>query len=319
MAYVITGATGHIGNNLAKSLIQNNKEVVILTRKIDDAIKGLDAKIIIGDIFEDSFLDNNIREKDIVIHLAGVIDIKNNKKDETYKINYEGTKKLINICIHKNIERFIYFSSVDCIYKEGDEKVVEPVEIFADKFSDNYSHTKALATSYVLKMRKLYPNIKINILYPSAVIGKNDYKSSSIGKVVKDIMARKMQFGVKGGYNFIDVDDVVKATEIVIDKKIEGDFLLTGFPVTIYEFYHIVNRHLGRKKRTWKIPLFIAYLFIPFVPYLSKFVLKTINENYNYDNHKLKDILGLSLTTFDDTIDKTIKFFKEYEKDEKIN
>lgn len=55
MAYVITGATGHIGNNLAKSLIQNNKEVVILTRKIDDAIKGLDAKIIIGDIFEDSF------------------------------------------------------------------------------------------------------------------------------------------------------------------------------------------------------------------------------------------------------------------------
>ena len=85
MAYVITGATGHIGNNLAKSLIQNNKEVVILTRKIDDAIKGLDAKIIIGDIFEDSFLDNNIREKDIVIHLAGVIDIKNNKKDETYK------------------------------------------------------------------------------------------------------------------------------------------------------------------------------------------------------------------------------------------
>ena len=221
--------------------------------------------------------------------------------------------------IHKNIERFIYFSSVDCIYKEGDEKVVEPVEIFADKFSDNYSHTKALATSYVLKMRKLYPNIKINILYPSAVIGKNDYKPSSIGKVVKDIMARKMQFGVKGGYNFIDVDDVVKATEIVIDKKIEGDFLLTGFPVTIYEFYHIVNRHLGRKKRTWKIPLFIAYLFIPFVPYLSKFVLKTINENYNYDNHKLKDILGLSLTTFDDTIDKTIKFFKEYEKDEKIN
>ena len=31
MAYVITGATGHIGNNLARSLIQNHKEVVILT------------------------------------------------------------------------------------------------------------------------------------------------------------------------------------------------------------------------------------------------------------------------------------------------
>lgn len=302
MAYVITGATGHIGNNLARSLIQNHKEVVILTRRMDRAIEGLHAKFIVGDIFDDSFLDNHIREM-----------------DETYKINYELTKKLVDICMNKNIERFIYFSSVDCIYKKNDEKVVEPEEIFADKFSDNYSHTKALATSYVLKMRRLYPNIKINILYPSAVIGKNDYKPSSIGKVVKDILDRKMQFGVKGGYNFIDVDDVVKATEIVIDKKIDGDFLLTGFPVTIYEFYQIVNKHLGRKKRIWKIPLFVAYLCIPFVPYLSKFVLKTINENYNYDNRKLKDILGLSLTDFDDTIDKTIKFFKEYEKDEKIN
>ena len=166
MAYVITGATGHIGNNLARSLIQNHKEVVILTRRMDRAIEGLHAKFIVGDIFDDSFLDNHIRENDIVIHLAGVIDIKNNKMDETYKINYELTKKLVDICMNKNIERFIYFSSVDCIYKKNDEKVVEPEEIFADKFSDNYSHTKALATSYVLKMRRLYPNIKINILYP---------------------------------------------------------------------------------------------------------------------------------------------------------
>lgn len=50
MAYVITGATGHIGNNLARSLIQNHKEVVILTRRMDRAIDGLHAKFIVGDI-----------------------------------------------------------------------------------------------------------------------------------------------------------------------------------------------------------------------------------------------------------------------------
>ena len=104
MAYVITGATGHIGNNLARSLIQNHKEVVILTRRMDRAIEGLHAKFIVGDIFDDSFLDNHIRENDIVIHLAGVIDIKNNKMDETYKINYELTKKLVDICMNKNIK-----------------------------------------------------------------------------------------------------------------------------------------------------------------------------------------------------------------------
>ena len=46
MAYVITGATGHIGNNLARSLIQNHKEVVILTRRMDRAIEGLHANLL---------------------------------------------------------------------------------------------------------------------------------------------------------------------------------------------------------------------------------------------------------------------------------
>ncbi len=313
MAYIITGATGHIGNNLAKDLINHGKNVVILVRKIDESIANLNAKIVIGNLSDKSFLEKNIHEDDVVLHLAGVIDIKNNKPQETYQINYELTKTLFEVCEVKKIARFIYFSSVDCIYKKADEIINEPVAIFPDRFIDNYSHTKALATQYIFNARLSHPKMKINILYPSAVIGKNDFKPSYIGKVVKDIIAKKRQFGVKGGYNFVDVDDVVKATEIIIDKKIDGDFLLTGFPVTIYEFYNIVNRHLGRKRRIWKIPLFVARLSIPFVPYLSKFVLKTINENYNYDNHKLKNVLGLNLTNFDDTIEKTIKFFKEQE------
>lgn len=38
MAYVVTGATGHIGNNLVKRLIGLNQKVRILTRRVDESI-----------------------------------------------------------------------------------------------------------------------------------------------------------------------------------------------------------------------------------------------------------------------------------------
>lgn len=313
MAYVVTGATGHIGNNLVKRLIGLNQKVRILTRRVDESIDNLQAEYKIGDVFNREFLLENINSEDVVIHLAGVIDVKNNKKEQTMKINYEGTKLITDICIEKKVKRYIYFSSVDCIYKENDEEVFEPTKIYPDKFIDNYSHSKALATEYVMGART-NTDVSIDIVYPSAVIGTNDFKPSSIGNVVSDIIDGKMQFGIKGGYNFVDVDDVVNATISIINNELEGDYLLTGTNVTVYELYDKVNEQLNRKKKTMHIPLLIVKLFIPFTPYLSKFVLKTIMENHNYNNQKMIEILKIQPTSFEDTLKKTIKFFEERKK-----
>lgn len=312
MAYIITGATGHIGNNLVKALLQQHEKVVILARKIDRSIEGLDVDYQIGNIFDQQFLENVITSEDIVLHLAGVIDIKNNRKEQTMRINYEGTKTITDVCIQKKVKRYIYFSSVDAIDKENIpamQKIGEPVCMHPEKFRDNYSHSKALATEYVMEQRKQHPELSIHILYPSAVIGANDFKPSSIGKVIQDIIQGKMQFGVKGGYNFVDVDDVVHATLVLCQQEVEGDFILSGVNVSVYALYEIVNQHLGRKKKTWKIPLWLVYICIPFVPYLSRFVLKTINESHNYDNTKMIEQLSTSPTAFDQTIEKTIRFF----------
>lgn len=317
MAYIVTGATGHIGNNLVKTLLKQQEKVVILARKIDRSIERLNVTYQIGPIFEKQFLESVISSEDIVIHLAGVIDIKNNQREQTMRINYEGTKTITDVCIQKKVKRYIYFSSVDAIYKENTSNrvsIAEPILMYPEKFKDNYSYSKALATQYVMVQRQKHPDVPINILYPSAVIGTNDFKPSSIGKVVQDIIQGKMQFGVKGGYNFVDVDDVVHATIVLCQKEVEGDFILSGQDVSVYELYEIVNQHLGRKKKTWKIPLWLVYMCIPFVPYLSRFVLKTINENHNYNNEKMVHLLATTPTSFDETIEKTIQFFKGVQK-----
>ena len=60
--------------------------------------------------------------------------------------------------------------------------------------------------------------------------------------------------------------------------------------------------------------MFIAKMAIPFVPYLSKFTFDTLQENHNYDNSHAMNELNLILTPFEETISKTVEWFKIQER-----
>lgn len=318
MSYVVLGATGHIGNNLVRFLVNAKEKVTVLARRIDESLKNLNINYIICNIFDPNDLNKYISKDDIVINLVGIIDIKNKLKEETMRVNYEGAVKITDVCLQKKVKKYIYCSSVDAIYKHDQTSVIkEPEFMECDKLIDNYPHTKALATEYVMNKMKEKHDTLISIVYPSAVIGVNDYKPSMIGKVVKDCIDGKMEFGVKGGYNFIDVDDVINAIYLISKKDISDTFILSGFNITVKELYQVINRELGVKRKIWRVPMFIVRIACLFVPYLSKFTIKTILENHNYDSTKAKELLGLELTPFEETIKKTINWFKENNKSKK--
>lgn len=54
-------------------------------------------------------------------------------------------------------------------------------------------------------------NLKAMIVYPSAVLGINDFKPSAIGREIKRTFKRRVCFYFHGGYNFVDVSDVAEA------------------------------------------------------------------------------------------------------------
>lgn len=312
MSYVVTGCTGHIGNNLVRYLVGQHEDVKVLVRRVDKSIDALNVEYAIGDIFNKEFLNNHINQGDIVIHLAGIIDIKNKLEKETNEINFIGTKTITDVCLEKKVKHYVYCSSVDAIYKENeDDEILEPTKMEPDKFSWNYPKSKAKATEYVLNKMNESHDTNISIVYPSAVFGIHDYKPSYVGKVIMDAINGKMEFGVKGGYNFIDVIDVVKAIYQASLKTENGSYILSGNNVTVFEMYDTINKALGKKKKVWKIPLFIAKMAIPFVPYLSNFTFLTLLENHNYNNNKAKEELGLVVTPFEDTVKNTVEWFKE--------
>ena len=311
MAYVITGATGHIGNNLVRMLVSNNEEVRVIVRKIDESLENLPIEFIIGNFYEEETLEKAIKEGDVLIHLAGYIDLKNNKKKETFFINYESIKGLAEFAYRKKVKKFVYSSSVDAIYKEKKVPIYEKDYLDTSKLKSNYSLSKALGTNYLIDFKKDHPDFNMAIFYPSGCVGINDYKPSAIGKVIKDVIKGKMEFGVSGGYSFVDVRDVSQGIIEICKRDKQGSYIFSGEIVSIMELYTMINRVLGIKRIKIKVPLCIVKLSIPFVPYLSKFALKTINDNCDYRSDKAIKDLDFTARPFIETIEDTVEWFKK--------
>ena len=81
MKFLVTGATGHIGNVLVKDLYQLGHEVHALVMPNDNTVTiNPYAKIIHGDILNKERLLEIIKDYDVVFHLAGMVEIRFGKK-----------------------------------------------------------------------------------------------------------------------------------------------------------------------------------------------------------------------------------------------
>ncbi len=297
--YVITGATGHIGNNVLRYLLSKDLSVHALVRKIDHSLEGLQAKFSTSLIFDYSFLDESIQENDIIIHCAAYIDLLNNHRMQTFRTNVGLTKMLIEIAKKKKC-RFVYISSVDVIPKHKRGWVTEPLYIETKHAKSYYKTSKAIATNLVLEAIK--DGLNGIVLYPSAVVGVHDYKPSAAGREILNVVRHKVCFSLHGGYNFIDVLDVSKAVYQAAISNINDHIILSGHEITIRELYEKIESITKSPKWIIPLPIFLVRLAIMFSKSYSQMMITTIQENYHYKNQKMIDILHVIPTPIDQTL-----------------
>ena len=321
MKYIVTGATGHIGNNLVKLLLSLGHDVTILIRNINDpAIKEFNCSKLIGDLSDSTFIENSIEPDSIVIHSAGVIDITEKQVEQMMKVNVDATINLVQICIKKKVKKFIYLSSTDAI-PGYNTKLSEPNEFALDGLSTYYGITKGIASDYVLKVLK-QGMLDGCIICPSAVLGTRDFKVSSQGSVVKNCLKKKICFYTRGNYNFVDVDDVCIAIYNASISSPSYVYLVTGVDVTIKEFFKTIYKGLNKKPimiyspywltivGTWFSPLY--YKLTNKKPVYTKMAIKTLNDKKTFDNSLAKKEIGLKESDFQDVVNKTIDWFKRF-------
>jgi dihydroflavonol-4-reductase len=307
--FIITGATGHIGNNVVRYLLKQGEQVKVLVRKMDESLQGLDIQYAIHQEFDDLFLDQEIHEQDVIIHCAAYIDLMNKKPLTTFRTNVGLTKRLVEIALRKK-NRFIYLSSVDVIPKSKRGLIKEPLQIDEKKGKSYYKTSKAIATHFVLK--SIQEGLNGMVLYPAAVVGIHDYKPSAAGREILHAVRHQFLFSLHGGYNFIDVEDVARAVYVAATSTVCDHIILSAHEITIKGLYMTLERLTKKPKWIIPLPIIIVRLAVLFSTKYSQMMISTIQENYHYDQQKMRDVLHIVPKPLDQTLYETIQWLNQH-------
>ncbi len=281
---VITGATGHIGNNVVRMMMERDIPFKVLLRRDGKELEGLEIEKHIGNLYSSDFYNEHITSCDTVIHLAGFIDLGNKDYNQSYEANYVMTKIIADVCLNKGA-RLIFASSTDIlVHHENGYRIMDP-----EKIKYNYQKTKTMATLYIKELKK--KGLDALILYPTSVIGINDYKGSQAGKEIIKGHKRKFLPYIKGGYDFIDVLDVSDAIINSVFLDVSDDIILSGNYYKIKDLYKLIGTLTNKKKILVYIPSILAKMGAFFIKDYSPMMVEIVANSKPFNDPKTKLIL----------------------------
>jgi UDP-glucose 4-epimerase len=263
--YFLTGATGFIGNKLAKSI---RDSIIVLSR-----VKHPVYDTIICDLEQKFIPDKALKDVDTVLHLAGFAhDMRDagTIEDLYYKVNVSAAVQLANLAVQSGVKKFVFVSSVKAggspppgaCANEKDQRHAEDV----------YGKTKREAELKLLEIGK-ESGMHVSIIRPSLVYGpdvKGNLKSMLLA-VEKGWFPPLPETGNKR--SMIHVDDLVRAILLVADdNRANGEIFIAtdGTPHSSREIYNAMCGIAGRTIPKWNLPkaLFkIASLISPRIKY----------------------------------------------------
>ena len=262
---VVTGASGHIGCNLVRALLEQGHTVRALVRDDVRGIEGLNVERVPGDVLEPDSLDRAFAGAEVVFHCAANISVDGSVGDDQLRVNAEGPRNVADACLKAGVRKLIHFSSLHAISEFPlDQAITEENGLV--KASENplpYSRTKALGEEAI--QAAVAQGLHAVVLNPSGVIGPHDYKVSHMGETIRDLATGKFPALIPGGYDFVDVRDVVKATLEAEKKGRAGErYLITGHYLSVVKLAAIVAEVTGRKAPGWVCPMWLARFAAPF-------------------------------------------------------
>jgi dihydroflavonol-4-reductase len=302
---LITGATGHIGNVLARKLCQQGQRVRALILPGEDTrpLAGLPLEQVEGDVLNPVSLGSVFSGVDKVFHLAGLISILPGKMPAVFQVNVEGTRNILQAAITAGVRRLIYTSSIHALARLPHGQVVDERTPFdPDNPYGSYDRSKALATLEVQQAARC-GQLDAVITCPTGVIGPFDFRGSMMGAYIRQAIERRPMPFIHGAYDFVDVRDVADGLLAADEKGQPGDvFILSGQKVSIPTLLDAVKKATGHGFARFRIPLFLANFaarFTPLyyrishtIPSFTPYSIEVLQSNCDISHAKASQTLG---------------------------
>ncbi len=318
MKVAVTGASGHVGSCLVNELKKQGAEIKALVHNNGTIHEGVE--VVKGSLLEPDSLFKLCDGTDVVFHLAAQIAIENTSSTLVYQTNVTGTKNILAAAIHSGVKNFIHFSSIHSFQIGTPGQLLDENRPMVVSDRTIYEFTKAEGEREVHKAT--VNGLNAVILNPTAVIGPFDYRNSLLGQALRKISQNKLPFLVEGGYNWVDVRDVVRAAIRAVETGRNGEnYILSGQYCSLKKLSDMISKITGCRVPVI-VPVPLARMACPFFKFYS-LITKTdplytyqsldilVNSPANISNAKAQKELGFNPRPLEQTLRDTFDWYRE--------
>ncbi|MCO5205758.1 MAG: NAD-dependent epimerase/dehydratase family protein [Anaerolineae bacterium] len=256
MNVFVTGGTGFVGANLVAGLNERGIVPRVLHRETSSlrALGGLQFASAIGDVLDPvARLAAVMADCEWVFHVAAVADYWRQGEAWLYKVNVDGTKRMLAAAQQAGVKRFVFTSSLAAMgVPERDDLLTESHGFNLPPHRFPYGHSKYLAE---LEVRSaVRQGLEAVIVNPAIVLGPRDVNEIS-GSIITEAARGNVNFILPGGSNFVAVADVVAGQLAAAERGRPGErYILGGENVPYDVVIPTICAIVGRKPPKLKLP-----------------------------------------------------------------
>jgi dihydroflavonol-4-reductase len=343
MITAVTGATGHVGGTLVRTLLERGHRVRALVRGDLRALEGLDAERVPGDLRDPASLERAFAGADVVVHSAAHISLLRTDARLVEAVNVAGTGAVIAACRAAGVDRLVHFSSIHALQQRPLGTPVDEDRPLVDERPNArrippYDRSKAAGER--LAREAAGDGLEVVILNPTGMIGPYDFKPSLFGRVLLALARGRLPALIDGGFDWVDVRDVAASAATVagtpaadrvpggagagrgVDGAGARRYLLPGRWASLAEVAGIVAAVTGIPAPRWAAPQWAARAGAPVAtaaalaagrqPLFTGVSLAALRGNRRVSGVRAAAELGHRPRGLADTVRETVSWFAEH-------
>ncbi len=264
MTTVITGATGQVGLHLIDALAARGRRVRAMVLPTDTGLAGRDVEIVHGDVRDPASLARAFEGADIVYHLAAVVSTKDDAAPLIDSVNVEGARNAAQAAREAGVRRFVHFSSIVVF---DPDPIDRPLDEQRRRLSAGSAYTRSKLQGEAAVRAEIARGLDAVILHPTVIVGPHEtHHDGIVRNLIAQHFAGKLPAMVDGGFNLVDVLDVVAGALAAEERGRTGEsYILGGRWYSVGDLLRVAESLSGRRRPRITIPMWVARAALPLV------------------------------------------------------
>ncbi len=255
---LVTGANGHVGNNVCRLLVERGERVRAMIRGSADPapLAGLDVEIVRGDILDRDATARAVAGCGRVYHTAaGFLMWARDPERDIIRPSIDGTRHVLEAAAAAGVEKVVYTSTSGSVGHSPSPDRVRDETHFNTAPHTHYLRGKIAAEreAFAIAGRTGLP---VTMILPGFIVGPRFWKLSESVRQVEQFLNQGAPVYFDGGFGVVDVEDVARGALLAMERGRPGErYIVSGENVTVKRMFDLMSDLTGLPAPRIRVPV----------------------------------------------------------------